>query len=371
MKKILIITRNFPPVLGGMERLNGQLVEELAKYHAIAVVAPGGARAQVSAGIAVHEVALTPLWRCLVGMAWRGLRCAWKWRPDVILGGSGLVAPIVWCLARVFGARAFVYVHGLDLTVPHPVYQALWLPFVRRMDGVISNSGVTRQIAIDLGARSEQVFVVNPGVAEVLLGETGRGQGFCERYGLEDKKVLLSVGRLAARKGLREFVQDALPLIVARQPDVVFVIIGTEPKNALFAEAQSPESIQAAADAAGVGAHIRLLGSVTDEVLQEAFFAADLHVFPVRHIPSNPEGFGMVAIEAAMHGVATAAYATGGVVEAVRDGENGLLVEPANAQALADAIATLLDSPLPKARVHAFAMQFSWENFGSKISALL
>jgi len=55
----------------------------------------------------------------------------------------------------------------------------------------------------------------------------------------------------------------------------------------------------------------------------------------------------------------------------VRNGENGLLVEPANAQALADAIVTLLDSPLPKARVHAFAMQFSWENFGSKISVLL
>ena len=371
MKKLLVITRNFPPTLGGMERLNQHLVEELAKYHEVAVVAPDGAGASVVESIKVREVALRPLWRCLAGLFWGGICLAVSWRPQVVIGGSGLVGPIVWMAARMCRGRAVVYVHGLDITVPHPVYRRFWLPFLRRMDCVIANSTVTRQLAIDAGVRAERIAIVNPGVAELSLEDSGGRVRFRERYGLGDSSVLLSVGRLAARKGLREFVRDVLPKIVAKRPDTVFVIIGTEPKNALFAEAQSPESIQAAADTAGVGEHLKFLGSVNDNVLQDAFQGADLHVFPVQHIPGNPEGFGMVAVEAAMRGLATVGYATGGVVDAVREGENGRLVTPGDAEAFAETVLGLLDSPYEKSRVQTFSRQFLWENFGLKVSAIL
>lgn len=371
MKKVLVITRNFPPVLGGMERLNQHLVEELAKYHEVSVVAPEGARGHVPTGVAASEATLRPLWRCLLEMAWLGLLRCMRWRPEVIVGGSGLVGPIVWGLAGLCRARSVIYVHGLDITVPHPVYRALWLPVLRRVGGVIANSSVTRQLAVDAGVPVDRISVVNPGVTEYPLEDAAGGSRFREQFQFGNRCILLSVGRLAARKGLREFVRDVLPRIVARRPDAMFVIIGTEPKKALFAETQSPESIQAEANAAGVGANIRFLGDVSEEVLQDAFLGANLHVFPVRHIPDNPEGFGMVAVEAAMRGLPTVGYATGGVVDAVCDGENGLLVPPDDAHAFAEAVNALLGAPYQKSRVREFSKQFRWENFGLKISALL
>jgi hypothetical protein len=53
--------------------------------------------------------------------------------------------------ARACGARTAAYVHGLDVVAPHPVYRALWLPALRRMDRVIANSAPTAELARKAG----------------------------------------------------------------------------------------------------------------------------------------------------------------------------------------------------------------------------
>lgn len=371
MSRILVLSRNFPPVLGGMERLNQHLVEELSRYHSVHLVAPEGADQYVPKSVLIYQVALSPLWCCLSGLAVKGIRACASWRPQIVLGGSGLVVPIVWIAARFFSARAVVYVHGLDITVPNRVYQRFWLPFLRRMDLVIANSRVTKMLAVNAGVPPDRVSVLNPGVAEMDLPGVDTGCAFRQQYHLERKRVLLSVGRLAARKGLKEFVRDVLPAIVSVVPDVVLVIIGSVPKNALYAEVQPPEVILEEAKKHRLEEHVLFLGQVRNEVLSAAYASADLHVFPVVHIPNNPEGFGMVAIEAAMHGVATVAYATGGVVDAVEDGRNGLLVEPGNTAAFVKAVLALLETPLDKKCVRDFSLKFTWEHFGERLVEIL
>src|SRR3546814_12930756 len=66
--------------------------------------------------------------------------------------------------------------------------------------------------------------------------------------------------------------------------------------------------------------------------------AASAHIFPVREIPGDPEGFGMVAVEAAAHGVPTIAFATGGIVDAVAEGESGRLIRPGDYGAFAGVV---------------------------------
>lgn len=371
MSRILVLSRNFPPVIGGMERLNQHLVEELSRHHSVHLVAPEGADRYVPHAVVTYRVSLRPLWRCLSSLAVKGIRVGASWRPQVVLGGSGLVAPIVWIVARLFRARAVVYVHGLDITVPHRVYQRFWLPFLLRMDLVIANSRVTKMLAVNVGVPTDRVSVLNPGVVEMDLPEVDTGRAFRQQYDLGRKRVLLSVGRLAARKGLKEFVRDVLPAIVSVVSDAVLVIIGSVPKNALYAEVQPPEVILEEAKKHGLEEHVLFLGQVSNEVLSAAYASADLHVFPVVHIPNNPEGFGMVAIEAAMQGVATVAYATGGVIDAVEDGWNGLLVEPGNAAAFVQAVLALLETPLDKKRVRDFSMKFTWEHFGERLEEIL
>src|SRR3546814_1721721 len=81
-----------------------------------------------------------------------------------------------------------------------------------------------------------------------------------------------------------------------------------------------------------------LIGRIGDRELEDAWAASAVHVFPVREIPGDPEGFGMVAMEAAAHGVPTVAYAVGGVPDAVLDGTSGVLVQPGDEVGFAEAV---------------------------------
>ncbi|MDR0441657.1 MAG: glycosyltransferase, partial [Candidatus Accumulibacter sp.] len=120
MKKILIVSRNYPPLWGGMERLNLHMVEELARAAEVRLIAPEGAVDHAPPGVAVMQIPLRPVSRFLLGATWRTIRAARAWKPEIILAGSGLMAPSALAAARLCGARAAAYVHGLDLTVPHP-----------------------------------------------------------------------------------------------------------------------------------------------------------------------------------------------------------------------------------------------------------
>lgn len=353
---------------GGMERLNWHLADELAKNFEVRVIGPRGAATHAPHAVAVREAPLRPLHRFLLGAARLARREARAWQPHIILAGSGLTAPLALLAARACGACTVAYVHGLDLVVPHPVYRALWLPALRRMDRVIANSRATAALAQGIGIANERVRIVHPGVEMPQPDPQARAR-FRAAHGIAlDAPLLLSVGRLTARKGLREFVRDVLPLITAERPDVILAIVGDAPENALYAEAQTPQAIQAAAAAAGVGERLRFLGKISDQELADAYFAADVHVFPVRDLPDDPEGFGMVAVEAAAHGLPTVAFAAGGVADAVNDGVSGALIKAGDTEGFAQAVLSMLRMPLDRAAVAAFAADFLWPRFGAQIN---
>ncbi len=376
--RILLVTRNLPPLVGGMERLNWHMAEELAKVAEVRVIGPQGAAAVAPAGIEVREAPLKPLWQFLLRAQGLALRTAANWKPDIVLAGSGLAAPLVWLAARVCGADAAVYVHGLDVAVKHPLYRALWLPAIRRMQVVIANSQPTAALCRQIGVAAERIAIVHPGVelpgeSPAANGDDSAGIHFRREHRLGDRPLLLSVGRLSTRKGLREFVTQALPQIVAAHPKVMLLVIGDAPKQALHAQVQSPESIQAAAEAAGVGGNLRFLGIITDYAkLGDAYRAADVHVFPVRELPGDPEGFGMVAVEAAAHGLPTVAFATGGIVDAVADGRSGRLVANGDYSGFAIAVSqALAQRAALRGACIDFAQEFAWPVFGNGIWAAL
>jgi len=264
-----------------------------------------------------------------------------------------------------------VYAHGLDLTVRNPVYRTLWLPFVRRAHVVVVNSSATRDLAISMGVEPARLQLVHPGVDIPSEFAKTHAEQFRTRHGLGNAPVLISVGRLTARKGVLEFVRDALPTIAAQAPNVMLVVIGDAPANALAAKAQSIDSIRQAAQTSGVAKHVKFLGTVSEDELQAAYASASIHVFPVRHIPNDPEGFGMVAIEAAAHGVPTVAYRNGGVPDAVSDEVSGHLVAPGDAEAFAEAVVDLMHRPLTRERIVGFSRRFAWERIGDQLAAVL
>lgn len=371
--RVLLVTRNMPPLWGGMEQLNWHMVDELSRTGLVSVVAPNGSRRAIPPIVDVSEVALRPLPRFLLAALVKTISVALRWRPDVVLAGSGLTAPIAWLAARVSHAKCVAYVHGLDVAVASTVYRKLWIPSLRRMDAVIANSHATAQLAQQAGVEPARIKVVHPGVA---VPDRHADEAALLRQREENKWVgrplLLSVGRLTNRKGLREFVVEVLPSIVSRSPNVLLVVVGGAPTHSLHAQVQTVESIQAAAAKAGVAGNVQFLGVVTDrDRLAAIYQAADVHIFPVRDIPNDPEGFGMVAIEAAAYGLPTVAYATGGIVDAVAEGVSGYLLPTGDGVGFADAVLRLLSHPLPRENIRMFAEKFDWSHFGSDMARAL
>ncbi|MEH6671183.1 glycosyltransferase family 4 protein [Halopseudomonas sp.] len=375
IRKILIITRNLPPLVGGMERLNWHMADELSKHAEVHVISPKGSARMKPESVMLTEVPLHPLPLFLVMAFCKGLYRALSDRPDIILAGSGLTAPIAWLLSIFSGARSAAYLHGFDITVNHASYKKLWRPTFKKLDRVIVNSTPTRELALNAGVPESKISIVFPGVTLPQRPQPAATiNAFKAQQGLLDKKILLSVGRLTTRKGLREFVEKSLPLIVRSEPNAILVVVGEAPKNSLGAGIQTVASIQAQATKSGVAGHIKFLGVITDrDLLATVYEAADVHVFPVRHIPDDPEGFGMVAIEAAAHGLPTVAFATGGVVDAVSIEQSGYLAAPGDYSAMVQLVLQILSNKTGswQKSTATFTQKFTWLEFGLQVNTVL
>jgi phosphatidylinositol alpha-1,6-mannosyltransferase len=349
-----------------MERLGWHIVKAFSESFHVHVIGPEGCGKYLPREVTCTEVPLRPLGIFLGKTALNALRQAVGFKPEVTFAGSGLTAPMALVAARLSRARSYAYVHGLDLVVPRAVYRWLWLPCLRLLDGIIVNSRATFAIAERTGIASERIRLVHPGVT-MLEPDARAASWFRSAYGVGDRPMLLSVGRLTRRKGLMHFVARVLPRIVRKKPTACLYIVGDVPRGALMAEAEEPEDILRAARSAGVSKNVCWLGHLPDEALQKAYAASDVHVFPVQDLPNDPEGFGMVALEAAAFGTPTAAYAVGGVVDAVADGVSGFLVAPGDTAALAEAVLSLMDKPMPREKVRRFAESFAWPRFNKAI----
>lgn len=373
-KNILIVTRNLPPLIGGMERLNWHIADELSRQHHISLISHQAAEATAPKNIDFFATPLKPLPLFLISSFLRALCCCITQPVDILFAGSGLTAPIVVLLAKIFRKKSIVYIHGLDIGTNNKIYNLFWVPFIRHANQVIANSSPTYQLCVQKQIAQTKLSIVHPGVTYPPKAKNEKLiQSLKDKYNLNNKRILISVGRLTERKGINEFLDLCLHKIISVHPNTVLVIIGDTPNQALNKNLQSKEMIMTTANKHGIAQHVIFTGNIfQDEILSSFYYLADLHVFPVKHIPEDPEGFGMVAIEAAAHGTPTIAFATGGVVDAIQNQISGLLINHQNYEALSQAIITSLSNPiLEKQQCMRYAANFSWKNMGNKISNLI
>lgn len=370
---ILLVSRNLPPMIGGMEKLNWHMADELSQYCNLTIIGP--AQAEISKPLKAKFIGtkLTPLWHFLISTIWLTYITAKKTKPDIILAGSGLSALATLIASRLSGAKSAVYVHGLDIAVDHPIYKLIWLPAIKNMDLIIANSRATAELVKKIGVFDERIHIVHPGVSRPKeTPNISDIENFRKSHQLEKQSILLSVGRLTHRKGLIEFVSQSLPIIIKQQPNTVLLVIGSSPNNSLHAKEVSPGTVLQAARKANVEKNIKFIGAIDERNLALAFQTSSTHIFPIREISGDPEGFGMVAIEAAAHGIPTIAFSTGGVVDAVKEGESGFLVESNNYQKFAElTLKLMITGKEMKKSCMAFSEEFAWHNFGKKIIAIL
>ena len=146
---------------------------------------------------------------------------------------------------------------------------------------------------------------------------------------------LLAVGRLVEKKGFHYLI-DACAIL--KQRDIPF-------RCDIIGKGEWRERLQNQIDTLGVGDRVRLVGARPQDQVQQAYHDADLFVLPcVIGRDGNRDGLPTVLLEAMASGLPAVTTTVTGNPEIVDHAENGLLVPPNDADALADALATLLQN---------------------------
>lgn len=299
-----------------------------------------------------------------------GLRLTKKHGVNVVHGGQvyplGLAAFGIHLVRRI---PYVLYVHGEEVTIAaRRRWKSAVVSFLLRHAGaVFVNSWFTATQTAALGVPGLKIHIAPPGVDPQRFRPMD-GSAVRRRLGGEGRRVLLSVGRLIARKG-QDTVIRLLPRIAAAVPDVVYWIVG----GGVEADRKRVKDLAAAA---GVADRVRFLGEVPDEDLPGLYTACDVFVMLNRTQPDGDvEGFGIVFLEANACGKPVVGGRSGGAVEAVRDGQTGFLIpEGDDDAAVASMIRLLCDRDLrtrlgEKGRRWAIK-HFAWDRTARRVACV-
>lgn len=167
------------------------------------------------------------------------------------------------------------------------------------------------------------------------------------RYG--DGPFLLTVGGLKERKG-QDLVIRALPMILQEFPSLTYLLVG---------KGEMESALRSLAEGLGVGGNVVFCGEQTGDDLLAHFRLADLYVHTPKVVNLNFEGFGIVYVEAGACGVPSIATDAGGIRDAVKDGETGVVVPDGDFEAVARSVVALLRDPARRARMGSAAKEYA------------
>jgi len=356
--RVLLVTPDFPPSTGGIAVLMGHLVRSAPALdiRVVALGEDGGDELDRAEGFDTRRVADVGMRRPLSVPILNGrmLYEARRFRPDVILSGHVVAGIAALPLQRQLGAPVVQYVHADEVRVRPRLTR--WA--VRAAAATIAVSGYTRDLVVDLGADPRRVHVIPPGVELPRESSVARG---------EDPILLTVATFVSPRKG-HDVMVRALPTIRESIPDARWVFIGDGPLRG---------EIEAGARAAGVDGAVSFLGRVDDAERDRWLDQARVFCMPSRLPPEGTggEGFGIVYLEAGAHGLPVIGGRVAGALDAVLDGETGLLVDPEDPEAVAAAAVELLsdrrlaDRLGSRGRLHA--EEHAWPRIAARVEALL
>jgi glycosyltransferase involved in cell wall biosynthesis len=303
---VLYVTRKWPPAVGGMETYSVELTRELQSWLPLEVLAlPGRPGGSPPGALALTGFAISN--------AWDYLR---RKRVPAILHVGDLAAWPLGLLARLRRPHAAVVIsaHGTDVsyqrrkTLKGRLYKAYLRLGARLLTRatVVSNSAATAAVAAETGWSTARVIPLATRT-EPLAAPQDHGND------------LLFAGRLLEQKGCAWFIRNVMPLL---PPEIGLRVAGT-----IWHEGER-EALD--------NPRVSYLGPLDKDALVEEYRRALCVISPNIELPSGLfEGFGLVAPEAAASGGVLLAAATGGLVDAVIDGETGFLVPSSDADAWA------------------------------------
>jgi phosphatidylinositol alpha-1,6-mannosyltransferase len=290
--------------------------------------------------------------RQLVWLNAQALAQALRFRPDVVLSAHIAMAPAAWAISRLHGTPYVQYLYGAEL-----IHRPRLARFAaRHAAAVIAISQYTAALAHQW-VSDGVVHQISPGVD--LPPASPRGHSA--------QPVVITVARLTDWYKGHDVMLRALPLVRARVPEVEWVVVG---------DGQLRASYERMASAFGLSSQVRFVGNVEDIERDRLLDGARVFAMPSRlSATGGGEGFGIVYLEAGAHRLPVLAGNVAGARDAVIDGVTGVLVDPTDHLAVAEALSGLL---LDRFRAESLgcagetrAQSLGWPKVSQRVESLL
>ena len=385
MSRQLLLSYDFPPLGGGIARWMGELA---GRYPADSLVIstglePGSASVDTRFPNQVDRLPVpSRRLRTVQGV----LR--WSIHAAALVKAYGV--EFVWCgnlkpaayaarwVKHRSGTPYGILVHGGDLLIIQRQARNAGLKrrVARALLGqasvIVANSNWTRELCLgvleQLKIRPTTTMVMTvPLGSDPVLFRPGHDQTDARsRHGLSTQsRLLLTVARLTRHKGVDIGIR-VVALLRGLYPDLAYAVVGSGSERVW---------LESLARELGVSDRVHFLGSIPDHELPALYQAAEIYLGLSRQMPDRVEGFGISLLEAAASGVPAVASRTGGIPDAVRDGETGLLVDPDDVQEVCRTVRILLDNPqrsrdMGRAGRRAVETYYNWDRVAADLSRI-
>jgi phosphatidylinositol alpha-1,6-mannosyltransferase len=375
VKSLLISSIYYPPDVGGISQYMSSMVSALGPDRVCCLT---GVRAQgdqqeqrPAASLYRRPLAFAkPKYLQAVGWAAAVAEIMVRERPQAVQLATLYEGYLGLWMRMWMRTPYVVYAHGNEVL---DAMQSDWdgpRRALRSADCVLANSRFTADLLRQAGVESERIEIVHPGC------DVERFQPATVSYDLRkailgrhaQSKVILTVGRLVARKG-HDVMIRALPRVLKNIPDACYLIVGSGPAKTMLEELTF---------SMGLHGNVIFLENVGDAELPSIYGMCDVFVMPSRADlgACDVEGFGMVYLEANACGKPVIAGRSGGVADAVVDGETGILVPPDSPEALAESICRVLTHKEYAERLgqqgrERAILEFSWDAVADRVDRII
>lgn len=313
------------------------------KYVLLATDKPADVESQTAA---LANLRLEAYDRNRAGFVRRVLSLATSRRIDLLLIGHVNYAPLGLLVKRLQPRiRYGVMMYGVDVWAK---LSRLRQRALQQADFAVSISEYTKERAVEVNKVAADNVHLLPNALEWSEEES---ESVSASMPLPSGTKLLTVCRLDSTEKYKgvDTVIEALPQVIARVPDVQYLIVGSGSDSI---------RLKKLAKSVGVSDRVHFLGSVDDATLRACYRACDVFV-----MPSAKEGFGFVFLEAMQYAKPVVAADKGGSPEVVKDGVTGLLVRYNDVRQLAESLTRLCLDPALRTKLGEAGYMRLQENY--------
>ena len=328
----LIVTRSFPPEIGGMQNLMWGLTNNLAKYHMIKVFADHHDQHKnydEKVSFSIERV--------------RGIKLLRKYRKAHLANEflkknkniKGVIADHWKSLELIkTNKKKICLIHSKEINHNKGSYlNKRMLNVLNSVNSVISNSEYTKNLAVSCGVDENKISIIHPGVYPVEdLDKKTLNEA--EKL-LEHKKPrLITVSRFDKRKNHEKIIM-ALRNLKELYPDIVYTCIGY---------GEEEDNIKKLVKELNLTDHVLFFKNITKNLKNALVAKSNLFVMPSVIYKKSVEGFGIAFIEAAQYGIPSIGGKDGGASDAIDHEKSGLICDGNNLDEIYSSINSMLEN---------------------------